>query len=398
MTPPPTHPSSPDQAAHRTPPSYAPGTPLPATRPKPSTVTDQDGAHTGTRPRVLIIRPSALGDVSRTVPALVTLRHAMPDAQIDWLVSEAFAPVIRHHPALDHVVSFPRRRFASIGYNPRVAAEALAWARSLRARRYDLVFDLQGLLRSGLFAKLTGATQRVGFANARELAWLGYNRRHHVNTCTHTVDRMLALLQAEGHTPSHDTRLYLADDDKSWLDRWLQDHNGDGLYTCIAPIARWRCKCWPIENYLQIARRLLDTGKVGSHIVIITAPQERPHAQLMIDAFADNPNVLFPQTTVGQMMALISHASLMVCNDSAPLHIAVGFDRPIAAIFGPTDPALVGPYRRDDTVVRPPAHAMPANLNYRKHRDDQTLIAKVAVDEVWDRVLSQINRPPIGTP
>ncbi len=397
MTPIPFNSRSPGQAAYQTPFAHIPGGPPSPTESKPSTRMDKNGDTTPDKPRVLIIRPSALGDVSRTVPALVTLRHAMPDAQIDWLVSETFAPVIRPHPALNNVVTFPRRRFASIGYNPRVATEALAWARSLRARRYDLVFDLQGLLRSGIFAKLTGAVQRVGFANAREFAWLGYNRRHHVDADTHTVDRMLALLQAAGYTPSHDTRLYLADDDQQWLDSWLKDHLDDEPYTCIAPIARWRCKCWPIENYTQIARKLLDTGKAGSHIVVVTAPDERPHAQPLIDAFAGNPNVLFPQTTIGQMMALISRTALMVCNDSAPLHIAVGFDRPIAAIFGPTDPAQVGPYRRDDTVVRPPAHAIPANLNYRKHRDDQTLIAQVTVDEVWGKVLEQINRPPSHT-
>ena len=141
--------------------------------------------------RVLIIRPSALGDVSRTVPLLVSLRHAMPSAHIDWLVHEAFADVIRHHPALDGLVLFPRNRFASIYRNPRVMWEALAWIRDLRRRKYDLVIDAQGLFRSGLFAQMTAAPIRIGFGNAREFAWLGYNQRYHVDKQLHAVDRLL---------------------------------------------------------------------------------------------------------------------------------------------------------------------------------------------------------------
>jgi len=344
-------------------------------------------------PRVLIIRPTALGDVSRTVPALVTLRQAMPDATIDWLVHDAFADAIRHHPALNNVVIFPRKRFAAFYYNPRVAAEAIKWARQLRAQRYDWVFDLQGLFRSGLFAKLTAAPVRVGFANARELAWLGYNRRYEVDPRTHTVDRMLKLVEAEGYSPSCDTRLYVGLEDNRWLDHWLGRHGGAGTYACIAPTARWLCKCWPIENYIRIAQQLLESGLTGNRIVIIAAPNERPWIQPLLSALGDRARVLFPQTTVGQMMALLTRTRLLICNDSAPLHIAVGFGRPIVAIFGPTDPALVGPYRRDDAVVRPPNAETADPVHYRRHRDDQSLISQVSVDAVWEKTLEQLDRP-----
>ncbi len=356
------------------------------------------GGASGSGPRVLIVRPSALGDVSRTVPALVTLRSAWPDARIDWLVSEAYADAVRHHPALDGVVTFPRKRFGAVGYNPRVTAEALAWAWGLRRRGYDWVFDLQGLFRSGLFTRLTGAKHRVGFANARELAWLGYNRRHRVDPRLHTVDRMLGLLEAEGHAPSRDMRLYVGQDDREWLGRWLGESGASGesgvggRYACIAPTAKWLCKCWPIERYIEIARRLLDTGLAGQSLVVLAGPGERAQVQPLLDAFAQDPRVLAPQTTVGRMMALLSGAGLLVSNDSAALHIAVGFGRPVVAVFGPTDPALVGPYRRDDAVVGPADIGSHAQANYRRHRDDQTLIAQVSVDAVWGVAQRQVER------
>ena len=92
------------------------------------------------------------------------------------------------------------------------------------------------------------------------------------------------------------------------------------------------------------------------------------------------------------MMALLSETRSLVCNDSAPLHIAVGFDRPVVALFGPTDPALVGPYRREASVLRPP-DADRFKSNYRRHLDDPTLISKISVDQVWQMLQQQVCVP-----
>ena len=341
-------------------------------------------------PRILIIRPSALGDVSRTVPALTTLRLAFPNAKIDWLVNDTFADLIRNHPALDEVVSFPRKRFVPGIRNPLVISEILAWSRALGDRCYDLVFDLQGLLRSGLFTWATHAPQRVGLSNAREMAWLCYNRRHKIDPRLHTVDRMLALLEAEGYaTTQPDMRLYISQENANWLDRWRDSLGGTGQYTCLAPTAKWRCKCWPIENYIRLVYQLLETKVAGDRLIILASPDEQDQIQPIRDTFGDDPRVVYPQTTVGQLMAIISQTSLLVCNDSAPLHIAVGFNRLIVSIFGPTNPALVGPYRRDETVIQPPGIIPSQNLNYRRHRDDQSVISQVTFDAVWEKVIEQ---------
>ena len=350
--------------------------------------------------RILLIRPTALGDVARTVPVLVTLRNAFPDAQIDWLVAKAFADVVRHHPMLGRVIEFDRKALSRFGLSPAATKAGLGFARMLREQKYDAVYDLQGLFRSGLFTLASGAKKRVGFANAREAGWLGYNRRHRVDTRLHTVDRMLGLLKADGLEPVRDMRLYLAEHDKAWLKAFKDEQGiGDAGYTCLAPTARWGCKCWPIERYGQIARRMIESQRAGDKLVLIASPDERhqvlpiyetlmgqgPVAAGMASGGDLRERVVFPETTVGQMMALLSETRAMVCNDSAPLHIAVGFDRPLVALFGPTDPATVGPYRMEQSVIRPP-EAVRFTSNYRKHLDDPTLIAKITVDQVWDKV------------
>lgn len=363
--------------------------------------------------RILIIRPTALGDVARTVPVLATLRRAYPEAHIDWLVAKAFAPAVRHHPMLNGVIEFDRKQLSRFGLSPGATGAGWRFKKLLREKRYDAVYDLQGLFRSGLFTRLTGARRRVGFANARELGWLGYNVRHRVDAKLHTVDRMLGLLKADGLEPVHDMRLHLADQDQTWLDTFKRENGIDGGgYACIAPTARWGCKCWPIERYGQIARRLIESGIAGDKLILIASPDERaqvlPIFEVLMGAGGGasvvptrgecdsggkensrggdlRDRVVFPDTSVGQMMALLSETRVLICNDSAPLHIAVGFDRPVVSLFGPTDPALVGPYRRDASVLRP-SDAHRYESNYRKHLDDATLISQISDDEVWAKI------------
>ena len=341
--------------------------------------------------RVLIVRPSALGDVCRTVPALVTLKRALPEAQIDWLVHEDFVDAVRHHPDLAEVVPFARKALGQALKTGRAAGSAWRWLEQLRAARYDMAVDLQGLARSGLITRLSAAPVRLGYANARELAWMGYNRRIPVDRALHSVDRMLGLLEGAGYAVHRDMRLYVGPEDRSWLEHWRAEHVPDGRYACLAPTARWPCKCWPLENYVEVARRLQSSNLAGERIVVLASPSERSDVEA---AFAElktaGHDILLPRTTVGQLMALLSETQLLVCNDSAPLHIAVAFERPIVTVFGPTDPALVGPYGRPETVVRPPPADNGRPVRYRAQRDDQSFIDQVSVEAVWQKVREQV--------
>ncbi len=330
--------------------------------------------------RILLIRPSALGDVCRTVPALVTLKRAFPEAAIDWLVQENFADAVRHHPMLNAVVPFPRGRFGQWLLRAAARREFSRWKRALREQHYDLVVDLQGLARSGFFAFLTEAPRRVGYANARELGWIGCNVRHHVPATLHSVDRMLALLEAEGLVPVPDMTLHVSEADAAWLasQPWSAEP-----YALLAPTARWACKCWPTERYLEIARRLRERGL---RVVVLAAPNEREAVAPFL------PLAQAPSTHVGQMLALIARARIVVCNDSAALHMAVGFDRPAVAIFGPTDPALVGPYRRPDCVLQPPDVQPQEMRKYRRRHDDQSLISRVSLEQVWEKIQATLAR------
>lgn len=337
---------------------------------------------------ILIVRPSALGDVCRTVPVLTSLRQAHPQARIDWVVQDTFLPVIAAHPALSEAIAFPRSRFARWWRSPRASGEMLRWFRDLRRRRYELVVDCQGLGRSGLITFLTGARRRIGYRGAPELAWLGYNLRYPSPPGIHTVDRMLSLLRAVDIEPVHDMRLHAAEADRRW---WAQHRVEldleDAPYAVLAPTARWTSKRWPIERWRRLTGPLLDRGM--KRLIVIGAPHERQQVQdLFEDAEHSSSAIvdLVGRATIGRMMAIIAQADLVIANDSAPLHVAVGFDRPCVALFGPTDPAQVGPYHQPEAVVRKYRPRPGESVNYRDGKLGDELMRLISVEDVLERV------------
>ena len=326
---------------------------------------------------VLIIRPSALGDVCRSVPLAVSLRAAFPSSRITWLVQDSFADAIASHPDVDELIAFPRSRWRR-WWLPANAVAAVRWLRELRGR-FDLVVDAQGLGRSGFMAFATRARRRIGFANAREAGWLGLNERRSVSAI-HAVDRMLELLTASGIASVPDLRLYAADRDRTW---WADERGrrNIGRYAVFAPSSRWASKAWPAERWGELSTQVLARGT--ERVVFIGSPDERSQVAAALPTTAARERVidLSGATSVGQSMAVIAAADLVVANDSAPLHMAVGFARPLLALFGPTDPNVVGPYRREQCVLQS-EEARRSKVRYRERALGDRLMRGIAVADV----------------
>lgn len=346
--------------------------------------------------RILIVRPSALGDVARTVPALVSLKRAYPNTPVDWLVNDAFADAIRHHPDLDCAIEFPRKKFSRFGMSLSVTRQAARYFRDLRGRGYDTVYDLQGLGRSGWLTWVTGAARRVGPSDARELAWLAYNKRVRVRPdCPQTVDRMLAVLEGDGVQPVRDMRLYVGQEDRAWAQQLFHSLGLDPATSAVvAPTAAWVSKRWPVERYDALIQRLGEWGV--SDCVIVGSASERASVASLLQTPRAGPrrHDLIGKTTVGQLMAVMEHASLVIANDSAALHLAVGLGRRCVGLFGPTDPEKVGPYRYPQAVV---AAARPEGINYRAVKNDQSLIAGITLEQAMEGIHRVMQAPPPQT-
>ncbi len=327
--------------------------------------------------KILIIRPSALGDVCRSVPLLVSLKRAFPEAQIDWLVQDSFSDAISAHPDLHAVVPFDRK---GMGRASRHGNLAPTWklAADLRRKGYHLVIDAQGLFRSGLFAGATGAERRVGYRNARELGWVFCNERYPVDRSMHSVDRMLALLERSGIEPVRDMSLNTPGTGRAWVAQRHPELNESG-YVVLAPTSRWKAKQWPDDRFAQMCSRLLDRGV--ERVVLVGGPGEAEQCASLIALSDRDPRVinLIGATSIGALMAIIERCDLLVANDSAALHMGVGFDRPLVALYGPTRVDLVGPYRREADVIQ---HVEPADPMNHKLDANRALMERIRVDEV----------------
>lgn len=329
--------------------------------------------------RILLIRPSALGDVCRTVPVLAALSRRFPAASIDWLVNDAFAAAVAAHPALRRVVAFPRRRFGAWWRSPATASELRRWLGELCRERYDLVLDCQGLARSGFFAWCTRAPRRVGYANAEELGWLGLNERVRAPMELHAVDRMMRVagLACGGDAGPPDMRLYTPAEDAASLDPRLHA----GRYALLAPTSRWDGKRWPMDRFAALASRLLDEGGV-ERVAFVGASGEREQCAPLSELAARDTRVvdLVGRTSVGGLMAVVERAAIVIANDSAALHMAVGFDRPLVALFGPTRIERVGPYRRERDVIQKIEPG--ERLEHKDEAAGRRLMERISVGEV----------------
>lgn len=326
-----------------------------------------------THRHILLVRPSALGDVCRTVPLVASLRRAFPESKIDWLVQDSFAGAITAHPGVHRVIPFARRDLGRLMRRGRLL-RVLRWTRSLADDPYDLAIDAQGLLRSAFFAWSSRAPRRVGYGNAPEGASIFYNVRPRIDRSMHAVDRMLALLEAIGVEPVRDMRLYTSAESKA---------KAAGLCppgsVVIAPTSRWASKRWPIDRFRSLVVHLLASS--DARFAIVGGPGEQEQCRPLLELTAETDRVidLVGRTSVEVLMAVIETSRLVVANDSAALHMAVGFDRPIVALYGPTDVSRVGPYRRESNVIQHRSPSEPVN-----HKDDAQvrMMERISVQEV----------------
>jgi lipopolysaccharide heptosyltransferase II len=230
----------------------------------------------------------------------------------------------------------------------------LAQVPAIRARRFDLVIDLQGLFRSAILAWLSGCPKRVGLATGREGSPLFYTERVSVPTVhMHAVDRYLLVAEALGAsmTTPPNFRFREGEQDAERLRELLlrQGLAQDRPWVAMNVSARWVTKRWPAEHFARTADLLTREG--FGPVVFIGGPSERQdsaHVQSIMQTHAVD---LTGETEVGLLPALLRQAVALVTNDSGPMHIAAAVGTPVVALFGPTDPVRTGPYGMGHAVL-----------------------------------------------
>ena len=282
---------------------------------------------------ILFIKTSSLGDVVHHMPALTDARKAHPDATFSWLVEEAFAPLVRLHPAIDTVIPVASRRWRKSLYAPATIAEIRASFRNIRAQRYDEIVDTQGLLRTAILTR-TARGMRHGYdaSSVREpLASLFYDVRHRVERDMHAVERNrilsgLALGYAPDEAPDFG------------LDRARIEKDSTSRYGLLLHATARREKQWPDADWIAFAKLFAQRFEL---LLPWGTEAERARSEYIAAAV---PGTRVPdRAPLDQIAKLIAGAQFVVGVDTGLLHLAAALGVPVVAIFAGSKPALTGP-------------------------------------------------------
>jgi heptosyltransferase I len=263
--------------------------------------------------KILLIKPSALGDVVQSLPVATGLKRQWPNAELHWIVSDAYQEVLKDHPAINRVIVYPRNRWK----NPFRLPEIIAWAADLRGERYDLVIDLQGLLRSGLMTLATGSQRRLGLKSAREGSRLAYTEIID-DAPVSAAERYLCALRHLQITPQPlDFQLKTPGELPPPLER--------PGYIVLHPYSRWRTKLWPWRYYQE----LIDLMPAEKFVVV----GEGPWFPLAGSGLVD----LRGKLTLRRLMSVLQQAKAVLSTDSGPAHLAAALGATTIVLFGATD-------------------------------------------------------------
>jgi len=297
--------------------------------------------------KILILKPSSLGDVIQALPVLRLLKLHWPDSEIHWWIDTAFAPLLEHDPDLAGTVHFERKRWGKLIHWPEMI-RSIQW---LRARHFDLVIDLQCLARSGAFAWLTRGEFLIGLDEPREGARGFYDIAvPRASFGTHAVDWYLSVLDWL-KVPVHFNFPWLPVQPAvaaAVQQRWST--NGK-RWVILQPGARWDNKRWPVEYFAALVKAM--GGEYADvQFAILGGKDDQPLGAVISQAAPERCLNLCGQTTLPEMVEWVRLSHLMVTNDTGPMHVAAALNKPMVGIFGPTEPHRTGPYRHLESVIR----------------------------------------------
>jgi heptosyltransferase-1 len=398
---------------------------------------------------ILIVKLSAIGDVVHTLPSLAALRRCCPDADISWVVEEAAADLLADHPDLNRVIVSGRKRWIRDLRRGKIAApsrEMLSFFRDLRSRRYDLVIDFHGLLKSAFIVLLSGGKRKLGYDSLQEGSGLFYNEKIPEDMRKHAVDRYLDLVRhvaggSEAACPAETPELKSSSanhGESSILKRnkplrfcslpprqaAVNEIAGE-FRIAVGEKEERRVAALLNENsaILTTAEKGADGGgaysggekEEGLHFVAVNPVafwetklwEDEKFAELCdrirtelgigvvltggeagpLDRIRERMKTaavnLGGRTTLRELACLYRQASLVVTTDSGPMHIAAAVGAPVVALFGPTDPDRTGPCGPGHRVIRSGLSCMPC---FRKQCDTVRCMREIGVAEVFAAV------------
>jgi lipopolysaccharide heptosyltransferase I len=331
--------------------------------------------------KILILKPSSLGDVIHALPVLRLLKQHHPQSEIYWWIEASLAPLLEGDPDLAGLIHFNRKRWAQ----PRNWARRWRNVRWARSQRFDWVIDLQCLARSAAFAWLANGQLTIGLDDPREGARGFYDVVPPSSPVhTHAVDRYLGVLTLLG-VPIH------------WNFQWLPPRPEaaasvrrkwpveSARWIILQPGARWLNKRWPIDSFAELVRQF-PSSRREAKFAILGGLDDRPLGAAIAKAAPDRCVDLTGQVSLPEMIEWIRLSDVMVTNDTGPMHVAAALRKPVVALFGPTDPRRTGPYGQLENVLQLTLPCSPCLSQHCRFAQPLECLRALPAAAVLDRV------------
>lgn len=344
--------------------------------------------------RILILKPSSLGDIIHTLPLVHCLKRFWPDCHIGWVVQEAFARIVENDPAVDtvHVINIPSTSDPGSGRRAFVRAfketrKTLSRLREVfQANPYDLILDLHASFRSGLLGRANPGGKRLGFAGARELNTFFQDQLIKVPRETeHALDKNLLFCNQLGCSVA-DEDFFLSGGDaaerrvKALLAGYGVTKEDRIVY--IQATARWKTKFWFPERWAKLADQLIDKENVK--VLFGGSAKDREYISSIEAKMVRTPVVTAGRCNLAETAALLGRCSVYTGLDSGPMHMAAMAGVPVVVLFGPTHPERVGPYGVEHVIIKS------GNLDClgcrKRSCKDMTCMSNITTDIVYDSV------------
>lgn len=326
--------------------------------------------------KILIVKPSSLGDVVHSLPFLNVVKKRFPKAEIHWVIASGLEGLLEGHQMIDKLWIIHKDMWKKATYVNNTISEIKTLFKKLKNEKYDLVVDLQGLLRSGIITKATGAPVRIGLQEAREGSRLFYTHKVKGGKDIHAVDRYLRIADYLG-CDIKDVQFPFPSYSTSSLNLLMPSED----YAVIIPSARWKTKVWPVKRFGKLA------SKLSLKTFIVGGKGDIESADTIVSLSKGKSTSLAGKTDLKELIEVIRHAQFVISNDSGPMHVAAALNIPVFAIFGPTDSRRTGPYGEGHVIIREDVTCAPC---FKKKCKDMKCMKNLLVEKVYEIIKTLI--------
>lgn len=305
--------------------------------------------------RILIVKLSSIGDVIHTLPTLQAIHRALPEAEVSWAVEKGAAALLRDNPLLTNLIEIDTRSLRGEKLWTEKWHLGREQLRQLKSRKFDIALDFQGLLKSGLIAKLSAARRRLGFAKeslreplSRYLLTETVEVPERINVIEKNLRLAEKALQIEIPIDGDDYKFPIATNENDYSEAEAVIRRIGNRFVILNPGGGWTTKLWAAEKFGQLADRILDEFNLKA--VINFGPGEEALAA-RVQAASKPGQTLAASLSLKGFYELSKRAALYVGGDTGPTHLAVAAGTPVVGIFGPTEWWRNGSPRSNDICV-----------------------------------------------